>query len=387
MRLSADEGIGLLAHGPERIIHSMDIIGLTVPQDLQEITPSWLTWALHSKGVSGGASVTGYSSETIAEGKGFMNHVARLRLSYDGDHADLPRTLIAKLPSTDLALRAVSDRLGQDLREVRFYQEVSTNGHLQTPRSYHCGIDPATGNTVLLLEDVSNARQGDSVAGCSLADAQRSLVQLAKFQASWWDSPRLDDLDWMPLKEAETGLYQDLYAGAWESLQKVAGDGMPRGLRLLGDRLSIEFPKIKAELTKTPRTITHGDYRLDNCFFPAQDGSQPVVAFDWEFCTRGRGACDVAMFISEAFPAEQRRDQEMGLLRAYHATLESSGVSGYTFEECLSDYRLSMLDNFVFWIVAGGYCNFDGERATVYLRNSLERFDAAISDLACSDLL
>ena len=383
MRISADEGTGLLSHGPERSTHSTDMIGSTVPKGLQEITPSWLTWALHSKG----ASVTGYSSETIAEGKGFMNHVARLRLRYDGDHADLPRTLIAKLPSTDPAVRALSDRLGQDRREVRFYQEVSTNGHLQTPRSYHCGIDPATGNTVLLLEDVSSARQGDSVAGCSLADAQRSLAQLAKFQASWWDSPLLDGLDWMPLKDAETGPYLELYAGAWESLQKMAGDGMPRGLRLLGDRLSPEAPRIKAKLTRAPRTIIHGDYRLDNCFFPAQDGSQPVVVFDWEFCARGRGVYDVAMFISEAFPAEQRRDQEMGLLSAYHATLESNGVSGYTFEECLSDYRLSMLDNFVFWIVTGGYCNFDGERATAYLRNSLERFDAAISDLACADLL
>ncbi len=365
----------------------MDMIGLTVPKDLQEITPSWLTRALHGKGASGSASVTGYSSETIAEGKGFMNHVARLRLRYDGDHADLPRTLIAKLPSTDPAIRALSDRLGQDRREVRFYQEVSTNGHLQTPHSYHCGIDQATGNTVLLLEDVSSARQGDSVAGCSLADAQRSLAQLAKFQASWWDSPRLDGLDWMPLKDAETGPYQEMYAGAWESLQKMAGDSMPRGLRLLGNHLSIEVPKIKAKLTKAPRTIIHGDYRLDNCFFPAQAGSQSVVVFDWEFCARGRGAYDVAMFISEAFPAEQRRDQEMGLLHTYHATLESNGVSGYTFEECLSDYRLSMLDNFVFWIVTGGYCNFDGERATAYLRNSLERFDAAISDLACADLL
>ena len=46
-----------------------------------------------------------------------------------------------------------------------------------------------------------------------------------------------------------------------------------------------------------------------------------------------------------------------------------------------------MLEIFVFWIVTGGYCDFDDERANVYLHNTLERFDAAISDLAATELL
>ncbi len=361
--------------------------GSTVPKNLKEVTPSWLTGALHSKDASGSASVTGYSAEAIAEGKGFLNQVFRLRLHYDDDPLDLPRTVIVKLPSADPALRTLSGRLGQDRREVRFYQEVAAAGPLQTPHSYYCGLDSATGNTLLLLEDVNGARQGDSVAGCSLADARRSVVQLAEFQAFWWDSPCLDRLEWMPLKDAESGVYQEIYAGAWESLIKKAGDAMPRGLRLLGDRLSLEIPGIKDKLTEPPRTIIHGDYRLDNCFFPANATTRPLVVFDWEFCARSRGTCDVAAFISEAFSPQRRRKDELGLLRTYHSALVSNGVSGYPFEECLSDYRLSMLEVLVFWIVTGGYCDYAGERASAYLRNSLERFDAAISDLACTELL
>ena len=361
--------------------------GSTVPKSLQEITPSWLTGALYSKNASVSASVTGYSAETIAGGQGFMNQVFRLRLHYDDDPLYLPRTVIVKLPSADPALRMVSDRLGQDRREVRFYQEVAATGPLQPPGSYHCGMDPETGNTMLLLEDVIGARQGDSVAGCSLAEARRPLVQLAEFHASWWDSPRLDRLDWMPLKSDETGVYQEIYAGAWESLMNKAGDAMPRGLRLLGDRLILEIPRIKAKLSEPPRTIIHGDYRLDNCFFPTNAWPHPLVVFDWEFCARSRGTCDVAAFIGEAFPPQQRRKEEFGLLRAYHSALVNNGVRGYPFEECLSDYRLSMLEVLVFWIVTGGYCDFDGQRASAYLRNSLERFDAAVSDLACTELL
>ena len=280
---------------------------LTVPQDLEEITPAWLTAALHGKAASSRASVTGYSAEPVAEGKGFMNQVVRLRLHYDDDPLDLPRTIIAKLPSADPALRAISDRLGQDRREVRSYQEVAADAHLQTPHSYYGGIDSATGNIILLLEDLNSARQGDSVAGCSLAEARRAMAQLAELQAAWWDSPRLDRLDWMPLKDAEIGVYQEIYPGAWTSFIKQAGGGMPQRLRRLGDRLSLEVPRIKAKLTAPPRTIIHGDYRLDNCFFQTSGGAQSLMVFDWEFCARGRGIDNITTFVSEAFPPQQRR--------------------------------------------------------------------------------
>ena len=65
---------------------------------------------------------------------------------------------------------------------------------------------------------------------------------------------------------------------------------MPSGLRTVGHRLASEVHGIKAKLTRPPRTILHGDYRLDNCFFLTEVDSQPVVVFDWEFCGIGRGA-------------------------------------------------------------------------------------------------
>ena len=90
-------------------------------------------------------------------------------------------------------------------------------------------MDAATGDTVLLLEDVSG-RQGDSVAGCSLAEAELAITQLAEFQASWWDSPRLDGLEWMPLKDGETGVYEELYA---ERVEVIHSEGRERDARRL----------------------------------------------------------------------------------------------------------------------------------------------------------
>ena len=89
-----------------------EMSNLTVPQDLGEITPAWLTAALHGKAASSRAAVTGYSAEPIAEGKGFMNQVVRLRLHYDDDPLDLPRTIIAKLPSAEPGVEDVLQPAG-----------------------------------------------------------------------------------------------------------------------------------------------------------------------------------------------------------------------------------------------------------------------------------
>ena len=86
---------------------------LRVPKDLSGITSCWLTKALNAGPNSGRPFVTGYMAEPLAEGKGFMNQLFRLRLHFDSGPADLPNTVIAKLPSADQQLKTVFDRLGR----------------------------------------------------------------------------------------------------------------------------------------------------------------------------------------------------------------------------------------------------------------------------------
>ena len=316
-----------------------------------------------------------------------MSRLFRLRLGYNSNSAELPQTLIVKLPSADSLLRTVFDRLGQNRREVRFYRELASNVLLQTPRGYYCGIDPANGNTVLMLEDMSYARQGDSVAGCSLDEARRCIGQLARFQAAWWNSPLLDRHDWMSLKDAEAIVYQEMYSGAWESLVQKAGDGMPRNLRLLGDRLAPEVPKIKSQLSRPPITIVHGDFRLDNCFFHPSGDRHSVTVIDWEFCD-GVGVLTM-LPPSSARHSLQSNERKKSSVSCKNITQswKTMGCGATPLTSACMTTGLSMLEIFVFWIITGGYCDYEDERAKRYLRNTLERLDAAISDLASTETL
>ncbi|MEE2701023.1 MAG: phosphotransferase [Chloroflexota bacterium] len=360
---------------------------LPTPAHLHEITPDWLTKALQSKGSSNNALVTGYSVERIGEGKGFINQLARLTIEYDGNFGDLPRSVIAKLPPSDPKLKAMSGKLGDDRREIRLYEEIATKSTIQTPYLYYSASDHHTGNAILLLEDMTSARQGDSVAGCSLTEARLAIRELAKFQSAWWESPDLRALEWIPVKDVEGNVYQEVYPEAWALLVAKAKDGMTPELKLVGDRLQHNIVQIKNKLARPPRTIIHGDYRLDNFFLGTTSRSDSLVVFDWEFCAQGRGTFDVATFINEAFPPAQRRQEEIALLRLYHRCLTEHGVENYTFEDCLIDYRISILEIFVFWVVVGGYLDYEGDRASIYLRNSCQRFDATISDLNCTEFL
>lgn len=152
--------------------------GPGVPRDIGEVTPAWLTEALRAGGALGEASVTGFAYEPINEGKGFMSQVSRLHLDYDGDAARSPGSVLLKLPTDSHDLLMLTDRLGNRRREVRFYEEIASRGPISTPQAYHCGIDPSTGRTVMLLEWLTGARQGDTVAGCTTDEAidRKSVV-------------------------------------------------------------------------------------------------------------------------------------------------------------------------------------------------------------------
>ena len=99
-----------------------------------------------------------------------------------------------------------------------------------------------------------------------------------------------------------------------------------------------------AHLQGPPWTVVHYGYHPDNVFYGTPQGGARFAVIDWQSLLRARGAHDVARFLGGSLSPEDRRAHEMGLLGRYHATLTERGVQGYSFDQCLYDYRLLMLD-------------------------------------------
>src|SRR3990172_855059 len=138
-----------------------------IPRGPHDLTPEWLTEALRRSGTLGSAAVTAVDTEVIGEGAGFMGQLALVRLRYDRPEEGAPQTLIAKLPAAAPENREVAMFFRFYEREVRFYEQIADALELRTPRRYCSQFEPATGASVLLLEDLAPARVGDQLAGGS----------------------------------------------------------------------------------------------------------------------------------------------------------------------------------------------------------------------------
>ena len=89
---------------------------------------------------------------------------------------------------------------------------------VRTPRCYYSHFDPETGFALLVLEDLACARNGNSIAGCSVAEVARVLSTLAILHAAWWQARDVADASWLRLRfllapEAMV----DAFSHAWPS--------------------------------------------------------------------------------------------------------------------------------------------------------------------------
>jgi len=360
---------------------------IEVPGSPADLTPEWLTGALASR--IDGARVTGFDRESIAEGVGFLGELQRLTLRYDREVAGAPGSLIAKFPTANEQNRQLGMLFAFYEREIGFYRDVAPIAAVRTPEAPYAGMDQASGRFVLLLEDLAPARMGDQLKACSAAEAKLAVTELARFHAQWWDDPRIETMGWLPPSNCMANqAVAGLYAQSFPIFEQQARDRIaPRALEA-ARKLGPKMLELLDAFSKPPRTILHGDYRLDNIFFGTPSGDAPLAVIDWQLLSACRSVYDVAYFLCGSLRPGDRRAHEMEILRSYHRALEEHGVRGYSFDECFSDYRSCAL--FVQYIPVtsvGGLMDQTNERGVALFDAMVERYCAAADDLRLDELL
>jgi aminoglycoside/choline kinase family phosphotransferase len=361
---------------------------MNIPAGPEELTAGWLTTALRQGGAIHKAAVASFQAGPLAENRGFFGQIARLHLDYDRGEAGAPRSLIAKFASAIPEMR--NRAIDSYEREVRFYQQLAHQTNLRTPTCYYGDINTETGVHILLLEDLAPARSGSRVAGCSREQAELAVHQIARFHAAWWEKPQLGEISWLPDTnvDLDPGALKEQYDRWWPQFLERANHRLPDPLKDIGERLGGYRANLRRRLFGSPpQTLIHRDYQLDNLFFGAPEGGIPFAVVDWQFISRGRGVWDVAYFLSESLHPEERRAIEMDLLGAYRQILIDHGVQGYTLEQCLQDYRLSLLQRFTALVSTIAAMPFSNEQRQLHIDILLPRNNAAILDHHAGELL
>ena len=97
-------------------------------------------------------------------------------------------------------------------------------------------------------------------------------------------------------------------------------------------------------------TLTHGDAHPWNFLFP-RAGSGPAYLFDWQVWHVDVGARDLAFLMALHWSPARRHELERDLLRRYHGGIVQRGVSGYSFDDLLLDYRRCVVRNLTFPLI------------------------------------
>jgi len=313
---------------------------MQIPASPDELTADWLTSVLSPQGL-GPNCIESCDAELLGGDQGMTGQLVRLRIRYRDELAGLPATLIAKFPAAEPAERAVISALGHYEREVRFYELLSSRTPVPTPHCYYSHLDSATGFALLVLEDLARARNGNSIAGCSLMRSARVLLTLAMLHATWWQALDLAQASWLRLRFlVAPEAMADAFSDAWPSFLQKLSIPVTSQISEMGHWIKQNLHNAATTLfDSAPRTLIHNDVQADNLFFGEVD--EEVIFIDWQMATYARCVIDVADWIRGQLEPEVRRTIESQLLRLYHDALVANGVHDYTIEQCLADYRLA----------------------------------------------
>jgi len=356
----------------------------SLPTTTSDVTAAFLTDVLRASGILPAAStVTDVSADEAGAGIGFMGEVGRLELTIEGDAGACPPTMMAKFPTVSPEIKAMMRPTRVYEREHRFYTELALETTVRTPEVFHITCDTSTDESVdeqylILMEDLGSLTLGDQAAGVSVDQARSALVGLAEHHARFWGGAGLEDASFIPaVNDPLNKAGQAIYAASLPGFKEVFADALRPEMVPYAEAYGENHPRLLDLFGAMPRTLIHFDYRADNLFFE-DDGT--VVVIDWQSISQGGGAADVAYFVSQNLPVEERRANEDSLLRSYHDTLIANGVTDYSFEQFFEDYRVGVIYGWIIPVFAVGTLDASSERAMALWTAVIERSQAAIFD-------
>jgi aminoglycoside/choline kinase family phosphotransferase len=365
------------------------VTNLQLPATPAQITPDWLTGVLRTSGaLSSTASVVSIDHTPVGEGVGMLSEIEFLGLTYEGDAADAPASVVAKFPTQNETNRGVAVHFNVYAREVRYFAELHDQSAAHGPK-VHLSQMEGDEHFVILLEDLSDYRVGDQIVGATLDETQAAIDELAKMHASFWNKLEDEQYAWLP-RFADSQNAANMHEGSkagWDTTVEIFGAHVPKSIRNAKDAYLAAVPKMQAQLDQAPRTLVHGDFRMDNLFFAQDSSHYPMTFVDWQGPVRGRGIHDVAYLLGQSTQTEVRRNHERDLIQRYVNGLVTQGIDSYTFDEAWSDYRMAVLYIWVYATVIAGTLDPTNQRGNAWMSEMVKRNCVAIEDLGCLDLL
>jgi Phosphotransferase enzyme family len=317
--------------------------------DPDAIDAIWMTEALESGGVAHGATITELTLAGFI-GTGQTGCNARYLLQWDQPEGR-PSSVVGKFASPDPSARAAAFANETYRNEWEFYDSLADTLHVRSPKCFAARYDASTPAFVLVMEDLSNSRQGDQFAGLDLDQAALAVEQAVGLHAPRWGDPTLADFAaHRPKGPEQAQMFAMVYSMMVEPFLARLGPGLDADIVDLVHAIAPYIARW-TEGTDTPRTVAHMDYRPDNFMFGVTPEAPPLAIVDWQTVTHGMAMADLAYLIGGCFEPSFRAKVERDLLDDYRGRMAVAGVD-YPADTMWHDYRFASLWGVIMTVIA-----------------------------------
>lgn len=313
-------------------------------------TPEQTTRALKQAGLLPLGSVQAIQS--IETFEAYADVVARLKITYDKTTIKAPETLVCKVFGT----KWYED---SGKAELSFYQDLAPQmPDVPVPNFYGHIENPERNYLAIFIEDLQTQYH---LVSLPIKEAKLDLITdtLVSLHARWWEHDYLNKPLFLQPDLAVTRMPQDLpseglatnvlYARlkVQQFLETHDQSLVQREKDLLLTLVQYWQPNFQQRIVKGHAiTLIHGDvHLLGNVFFANEATTEPKLKLiDWTQAKRGLGVHDL-MYALLSVEAPDRVARDKKFIERYYQGLLAAGIRHYSWEQCLWDYRFSLLSN------------------------------------------
>ena len=357
---------------------------MKIPDHVSDLTAAFFSELLSTE--SDPVEVATVDARPVGAGSGMMSVVYRVSLAYRSGGG--PSSLIVKLPTEILQNREIAVQFDNFRREVEFYRQAAATTPMRTAEVYLAETD-GPDKFALVLEDLGGWDPGDQIVGCSLERCEAVMDSLATLHGSFWNQVDDGSMDWLP-DNYPSVMSDGLYGGteaSWDNFVEIFSDVLTDNLKAAKADYLTGLPGIQQWMNDSPRTLVHGDFRLDNLFFDESGDKTTVACCDFQAPVRGKGIQDVAYFLSGSIDTGLRRRHEQALIQRWLGRLGEAGIQDYSFDDAFLDYRKGILMVWTYAVIVGGGMAAENERGGTWVSAMVDRSVASMNDLDCLSLL
>jgi thiamine kinase-like enzyme len=317
----------------------------------EKITTEWLTHVLHKNA----AIPNSVRVKTVVWTEEIMVNCRAYYLTAQYTGIEAPKDLthfFLKIPNPDV------DHSNQ---EGIFYTSIApcmlaANQARDWPflRCYDVVVSPETGESHFLFEDLTESHFTlQDLFPAEKNHRDQVIDAFAQLHAFWWEHPRLgqDVGELLSNEKIDRFLYtvQKRYPQLLLDMNNKLHPSQEKILR----KVTEMWPERRRNRVVAGKgiTIVHRDPHPRNFLYPRNE-KVIVKLIDWQSWRVDTGTDDLAYLMACQWPLEARIQMESALIERYYKQLISNGVKNYSWEECVYDYKASIIRCLFFLITA-----------------------------------